>query len=123
MKSQKGQSLVEVALVLPVLVLLLFGIIDFARVFHVYLTMDHAGREAARAASIGKDNTTVINTAINGASTIGLTTGHINVSTGARTSGSNVTITITYPINFLTPVIGDIVGNLTLTDTTTMRVE
>ena len=55
MKSEKGQSLVEFALSFPVLVLLLLGITDFGRAFHVYLTIDHAGREAARAASIGKD--------------------------------------------------------------------
>lgn len=124
MKSEKGQSLVEFALVLPLLVVLLFGIIDFGRIFHVYLTIDHAGREAARAASIGQDDTKIINTAVNDATSIGLTAGKVGVSpSGARSSGSNVTITINYPINFLTPVIGNIVGPITLTDTTVMRVE
>ncbi|MFP5105676.1 TadE/TadG family type IV pilus assembly protein [Neobacillus sp. C211] len=123
MKSQKGQSLVELALVLPVLILLLFGIIDFSRIFHAYLTIDHAGREAARSASIGNDNTTVKNTAASDATSIGLTTDKISISSESRKSGSNVTITITYPITFLTPIIGQIIGTLTLTDTTTMRVE
>jgi Flp pilus assembly protein TadG len=124
MKSQKGQSLVEFALVLPLLVLLLFGIIDFARIFHVYLTMDHAGREAARAASIGNDDTTVRNTAVSDASSIGLTADKVGVTpTGTRTTGTNVSITINYPITFLTPVIGNIIGPLTLKDTTVMRVE
>jgi Flp pilus assembly protein TadG len=123
MKSEKGQSLVEFALVVPLLALLLFGIIDFGRIFHVYLTLDHAGREAARAASIGKDDTTVKSTAVNDATSIGLTSGRVDVSPGTRTSGTDVTITITYPIDFLTPIIGDIVGSITLTDTTVMRVE
>ncbi|MGG3468012.1 TadE/TadG family type IV pilus assembly protein [Neobacillus pocheonensis] len=123
MKSEKGQSLVEFALVLPLLILLLFGIIDFARVFHVYLTMDHAGREAARAASIGNDDTTIRNTAVSDAASIGLTADKVAISPGSRSSGSKVSITITYPITFLTPVIGEIVGSLNLTDTTTMRVE
>ena len=56
MKSEKGQSLVEFALVLPLLILLLFGIIDFGRIFNAYLTIDHAGRDAARTASIGKND-------------------------------------------------------------------
>ncbi|MFP5112714.1 TadE/TadG family type IV pilus assembly protein [Bacillaceae bacterium C204] len=124
MKSEKGQSLVEFALIVPLLIILLFGIIDFGRIFHVYLTIDHAGREAARAASIGKDDTTVINTAVNDAASIGLTAGRVGVSpSGSRASGTNVTITINYPIDFLTPVIGNIVGPITLTDTTVMRVE
>ena len=55
MKSERGQSLVEFALVVPVLLLLLFGIIDFGRVFHASLTIDHAGREAARAAKHRQD--------------------------------------------------------------------
>ncbi|MBT2727433.1 pilus assembly protein [Bacillus sp. ISL-75] len=122
MKSQKGQSLVELALVLPVLILLLFGIIDFSRIFHAYLTIDHAGREAARSASIGSDDATVKNTAASDATSIGLTTEKVSIS-GTRTSGTDVTITITYPITFLTPIIGQIIGTLTLTDTTTMRVE
>ncbi|MBI0577633.1 pilus assembly protein [Neobacillus cucumis] len=124
MKSEKGQSLVEFALIIPMLMLLLFGIIDFARIFHVYLTMDHAGREAARAASIGKDDSTIKSTAVFDASNIGLTTDKITITpTGTRSSGSNVNITITYPITFLTPLIGNIVGPITLKDTTVMRVE
>jgi Flp pilus assembly protein TadG len=124
MKSEKGQSLVEFALVLPVLILILLAIVDFGRVYHVYLTIDHAGREAARAASIGKDDTNIKSTAVNYASSINLTTGQVSISpTGSRSSGVEATITITYPITFLTPMIGGIVGPLTLTDTTTMRVE
>ncbi|WP_419955714.1 TadE/TadG family type IV pilus assembly protein [Neobacillus niacini] len=121
MKSESGQSLVEFALVLPLLVVLLFGIIDFGRIFHAYLTIDHAGREAARAASIGKDETNIKNVAVTQGTSIGLTSGQVNVASGS--SGADATITITYPINFLTPVIGDIVGSITLKDTTVMRVE
>jgi Flp pilus assembly protein TadG len=121
MKSEKGQSLVEFALIVPVLILLLLGIVDFSRIFHAYLTIDHAGREAARAASIGKDVGTITSIAINQGSSIGLTTGQVNVSTGS--SGSNATITITYPVTFLTPIIGKIVSPFTLKDTTVMRVE
>ncbi|MEH7112643.1 TadE family protein [Neobacillus niacini] len=124
MKSESGQSLVEFALILPLLILLLFGIVDFGRTFHAYLTIDHAGREAARAASIGKDDTQVKSTAVTDAVGIGLTTDRVVISpTGTRVSGDDVSITITYPITFLTPVIGSIVGPITLKDTTVMRVE
>ena len=56
MKSQKGQAIVEIALILPILLMLLFGITDFGRLFHAYLTLDHAGREAARVASVGTED-------------------------------------------------------------------
>lgn len=123
MKSEKGQSLVEFALVIPLLVMILFGIVDFGRIFHTYLTLDHAGREAARAASIGKDDTTIKSVAVNDASSINLTTDQVSISPSTRTSGSDVKITITYPVDFLTPVIGQIIGTFDLKDTTVMRVE
>ncbi|QCJ44027.1 pilus assembly protein [Bacillus sp. S3] len=123
MKSEKGQSLVEFALIVPVLILLLLGIMDFARIFHAYLTIDHAGREAARAASIGKTKSEAEKIGIDSGSSINLTkpNGSVTVTTGSP--GANATVTITYPITFLTPVIGSIVGPITLTDTTVMRVE
>lgn len=125
MKSEKGQSLVEFALMLPLLIVILFGIIDFGRVFNAYLTINHASREAARAASIGKDDTTIKNTAVNDAANISLTADQvgINFPTGDRSSGNDAKITITYPITFLTPVIGNIVGPIKLKATTIMRVE
>jgi Flp pilus assembly protein TadG len=121
MKSEKGQSLVEFALILPLLMLLLFGIVDFGRIFHAYLTIDHAGREAAREASIGKGNEDVIDAATEKAFGIDLT--DVTVTPEARPSGTDVTVTITYEVTFLTPLIGGIVGPITLTDNTLMRVE
>lgn len=56
MKTEKGQTLVETALMLPVLLLLLFGIVDFGRIIFTYLTLDHAGREAVRYASVQGEN-------------------------------------------------------------------
>jgi Flp pilus assembly protein TadG len=121
MKSEKGQSLVEFALIVPVLVLLLLGIMDFARIFHAYLTIDHAGREAARVASIGKDVPTIKAKAVEQGTSIGLKTADVTATTGL--SGTNATVTIRYTITFLTPMVGNVVGPLTLEDTTIMRVE
>lgn len=123
MKSEKGQSLVEFALVVPILALLLFGIVDFGRIFHAYLTIDHAGREAARAASVGKNESEVRQVAVNSGNSINLTTGQVVVQ-NAGTSGSEAKITITYPIAPITPIIGTFFAEgFELTDTTVMRVE
>ena len=51
-KGERGQTLVEFSLVMLVLFLLLFGIIDFARVFFAYATMSQGVREAARFAVV-----------------------------------------------------------------------
>ncbi len=48
--AERSQSLVEFALVAPVLLLLLFGIIDFGRVIYTYITINQAVNEGARTA-------------------------------------------------------------------------
>jgi len=49
MKSQKGVAAVEFAIVLPLLVLLLFGIIEFSILFYDKAVITNASREGARA--------------------------------------------------------------------------
>lgn len=48
MRKQKGQSEVEFALILPLLVLILLGCLDLGRVFSVWLALHNATREGAR---------------------------------------------------------------------------
>lgn len=49
--SRRGQSLVEFALVLPMLLVLLLGIADFGRVFAAGITVEAMARDAAEAAA------------------------------------------------------------------------
>jgi len=44
----QGQSLVEFALVLPILAILLLGAVDLTRAFYYYIVLENATREAAR---------------------------------------------------------------------------
>lgn len=48
-RSRRGQSLVEFALVLPMLLVLLLGLADFGRVFHAGITIEASARDAAEA--------------------------------------------------------------------------
>ena len=50
--GQRSQALIEFALISPVLLLLLFGIIDIGRAIFYYDTISHAAREGARTAVI-----------------------------------------------------------------------
>lgn len=47
-KRQRGQGLVEFALILPILLLVVLGLIETALLFQSYLAIQHAAREAAR---------------------------------------------------------------------------
>lgn len=46
--TQEGQSLVELALLLPILLLIMAGVLDLGRAFHAYVTVANAAREGAR---------------------------------------------------------------------------
>jgi len=48
--GQRSQALIEFALISPVLLLLLFGIVDIGRAIFYYDTLNHAAREGARTA-------------------------------------------------------------------------
>jgi hypothetical protein len=48
--GQRSQSIVEFAIVAPILLVLLFGIVDFGRVIYIYATLNQAVNEGARAA-------------------------------------------------------------------------
>ena len=52
---QRSQALIEFALISPVLLLLLFGIVDLGRAIFYYDTLNHAAREGARVAARASD--------------------------------------------------------------------
>jgi hypothetical protein len=62
---RRGQALAEFALTLPILLLLVFGIIEFARLFQTWVVLQSAARAGARAASIGMINYEIFDVAAN----------------------------------------------------------
>lgn len=50
--ERPGQSMVEFALVLPIFLLMLFGLVDMGRLVYANTTLSQAAREAARVASV-----------------------------------------------------------------------
>jgi len=54
--ESRGQALVEMALVLPLLLMLLWGVVEFGRIGHAYLVVTHAAREGARVGVVGASN-------------------------------------------------------------------
>jgi hypothetical protein len=50
--NERGQALVEFALVLPVILLVMVGMLEFARAWNLHQVMTDAAREGARRAAI-----------------------------------------------------------------------
>ncbi|MCX8131880.1 MAG: pilus assembly protein [Clostridia bacterium] len=125
-KKQGGQSVVETALVLPIIIVILMGIIDFGLLFNNYLIMSNASREAARSAAVGLTDVqirvVVTNLTVSLQQTKLRTT--IYPSESIRKKGDEVSVTIEYENMLLTPIIGSIIPNpVHLKSKTVMRME
>ena len=106
-RKREGAAALEFALVLPLLVILLFGIIDFGYLMFVVSTMNNAAREGARRGAVEAVNGNVVSSATLAAqrylNAAGLGTGcRVNCPTTAATfvapvgnTQGDVTVTVT----------------------------
>jgi Flp pilus assembly protein TadG len=104
-KNNRGQTLVEFALLLPVLLLILGGMIDFGLVYHEQLVMTAAAREGARVAVVNGDGKTAAETYARNASirpsTVQAT---VSFTTQTGTTEKTVVVTVTNPVPILFPM-------------------
>ena len=121
-KSQKGKAAVEFALVLPIFIILVFGIMEFSRLWETVSVLTSAAREGARVAAVtAPDGTAATNAAQNILTAGNITNATITVAGPNATDEVIVTVSITY-----TPMTGNIipgVGSMTLTRSTNMHWE
>jgi Flp pilus assembly protein TadG len=120
-KQTRGQALVEFALVIPLLLLLMVGIMEFSRAWMTQNILTGAAREGARAAAVGGNGVAAANQVLTSAN---INTASVNVAPSGSQYGP-VTVTVTY--NFPVSVPGFLPGwsaaTIPLRSTTTMRKE
>lgn len=123
-RSEQGQTMTEFAIVLPILVLLVFGVIQFGIAFNNYLALTDAARAGARRAAVsrlsGNGSTAGVNATRAAAADLNLSNLQVSVSS-SWTQGSNVSVTATYPYSI--SLLGVIVKSGRLSTTVTERVE
>jgi len=124
--KSKGQSAVEMALILPIVILILTGIIDFGLVFNNFLVISNASREGARSAAVGATDGEIDLMVRSLTTTLDQTKIKITIypTELLRKDGQEAAVTVEYDNNLITPIIGSIVPNpLHLIGKTVMRVE
>ncbi len=108
-RGQEGQSLVELALFFPALLLIMVGMLDLGRSFHVYTTVVNAAREGARYAALNPtDYWGIQNAVIQEAegSNIDLQTSSIIVEwPNGFGAGKPVKVTVTFQFNLITGIV------------------
>lgn len=117
----RGQSSVEVALLLPFVAVLLLGVVQVGLVVRDQVLVVHAAREAARAAAVDPAEGAARDAA-EAASALSPARLVVAVS-GRGEPGSRVSVTVSYASPTVVPVVGRLLGDVTVTARATMRVE
>jgi Flp pilus assembly protein TadG len=122
--EERGQTLTEFALVLPVLALVLFALIQFGIVFNNYITLTDATRAGARKAAVGRRLSDPVGSAVAAvrASATDLRQSDLGVTVSSTWQpGADVSVTATYP--YKVSLLGMVVKSGRLSSKTTERVE
>jgi hypothetical protein len=119
-KAEKGQSLVEVAMLLPLLLIMLAGILDLGRAYMTLVAIKDAAAEGASYAALHPTATSRIveRAADSSNALVQLDTDQVSVQySHPPTPGRPITVTVSYDYQVLTPILNAIVpeGTLTLT--------
>jgi Flp pilus assembly protein TadG len=126
LRSEDGQAATELALVIPILLVILYAITQFGILFNNYITLTDATRTGARKAAVSRftgDQGTAAGLAVRAAAS-NLTPSKLNVSVTSSdwtVPGSDVTVTATYPYDL--NILGWVIQSGNLTSTTKERLE
>lgn len=133
--DERGQSLVEFAILLPILLALVVGIFEFGRAWNVYQVTTNAAREGARLAVISTSTEAMVRDVVHDALTraaLDPDAGTIAIDGAGGNVGTPAMVSIDYPyeFTFLGPVLslldggGDpMAGTITLSTSIVMRNE
>lgn len=104
---ETGAAAVEFALIVPVLLLLLLGIVEFGRVFNAQISLSAAAREGARAAALGVDVDAVKQLTSDAAPSLNppIDGDQVSVDPDTCVPGVNVEVIIEYPFDLVTGIV------------------
>jgi Flp pilus assembly protein TadG len=125
LSDERGQSMTEFALVVPVLLLVLFAIVQFGVVFNHYVALTDAVRAGARVAAVSRQSSDPVGDTeakVKAASgDLDPTQVKVTVTPTVLVHGDDVAVKATYPYSI--NLLGLVVASGDLTSTTTERVE
>src|SRR5262249_38569770 len=102
-RGDRGAAAVEFALMLPVLLLIVFGIIDFGRALDAQITITQAAREGARLDALNQPNVIPrTQAAATGLSGVGVTV--VSACPPGSGPAANAVVKVNYTFNFVTPI-------------------
>jgi len=123
-RNEKGQSLVEFALVVPLVILILMAIIEFGFMFNAYITISNASREGARLGALGSSDTAVVTRVVDTSVALDPTKLSVAITPANRSRGDMIRVQVNYDYVLITPIVSSILSPfIDLEAETVMRVE
>ena len=117
-RREKGQSLLELALILPVLLIVLAGVLDLGRLYYSYIAVTDAAAEGATYAAmhpdVGERDEVFQRAQEASRGLVQIDNSMVEVDCPSVTSGAPVTVTVSYSFTVATPLINVIVPDGTL---------
>ncbi|GAA0214417.1 hypothetical protein GCM10010492_10280 [Saccharothrix mutabilis subsp. mutabilis] len=105
--DDRGAAAVEFALLLPILLVLVLGLVDFGRALNAQVTLTQAAREGARVAALKKPN--VVTRTQDAATNLDGVAVTVVACPTTPSPTADASVTATYTFEFITPV-GAIAG-------------
>jgi Flp pilus assembly protein TadG len=124
LRTERGATAVEFALIVPLLIVLVLGIAEFGRAFQVQGTLSAAAREGVRLMALQNDPAAARAAVRNAAASLdpGVTDAQIAITPAScpvlNSGSTSVRLTIRYPMPYLTGFFGT---GINLTGTGVMR--
>ena len=117
----KGAAMVEMAIVVTLLLVMVFGIIEFGRAYNFNISVTHVAREGVREYAVTQDASLGTAAAIGAATSLdtALMTTAASGCDGVADIGNPATMAITYPFDFNIPFVP--LGSITLSAEGVMR--
>lgn len=134
--ADRGQTLVEFGLILPIFILVLIGLFDVGRAVYAFNTITNAAREGIRLGIVDQNVPDIQDKASQHAASIAIPAADVTVdfldpqlvdsgtcTTAPYEIGCVVQVTVEYDYTAATPIIGNIVGQIHMEATTNQPIE
>jgi len=121
--GDQGVAIIEFAIVAPVLILLLFGIIEAGWAFSQQLEVRHGAREGARMAAVNEGTLDDIVNATCAQMDLSTSGATVTLTKSGPEVGDSVQVKVNAPVDSITGITGLVFGGVTLSESVEMRIE
>ena len=124
--KENGQAVVEAALVIPLIIIMICGMIDFGWIFYNQLLINNCSREGARYAIVNSGSADLLSDVTDQVHSVYARNDDDDITVTVQViNGTDMKVTVTSVVKILTPIAGIFTEDqqIVLSSTSVMRIE